>query len=258
MTEKWKDIFIIITLGVIAVLATSWLIDILLIDGLNVDKGFLGSVLGGIIGTLGVIGTTYFLIEANNKAAIHSADLQDKQIREREYTMFVLKQIEEVQNLLDSCSRLINKDAKLIQMVAETYQDSRDFRQNNLSTIDDVNQEIKIILLDRDAKFIEHYKALEREEHELRFEIIEKIENIRNKSFFIPDINNELNEVEEIINTNLKYVQDHYTGASADTELAKDFFINFRTAYHEKEYILKEKLKEHSLTVRDIWIKPPN
>ena len=76
MKEKWKDIFITITLGVNAVLAFAWLIDILLIDGLKVDSSFLGSILGGIIGTLGVIGTTVLLINTQNKNHKEQIDVQ--------------------------------------------------------------------------------------------------------------------------------------------------------------------------------------
>lgn len=95
MTERWKDIFIMITLGVIAILATAYLIDILLIDGLSVDKSFLGSILGGGIGTVGVIATTYFLIEANKEQTLRAASMHDKTERDRYFLQLVITNSED-------------------------------------------------------------------------------------------------------------------------------------------------------------------
>lgn len=53
---------------VVLILGTSFVIDTIMIDGLNVDNGLIGSIVGGIIGMVGVIVTTYFIIEANQKS----------------------------------------------------------------------------------------------------------------------------------------------------------------------------------------------
>lgn len=135
MTERWKDIFIMITLGVIAILATSWLIDILLIDGLNVDKGFIGSVLGGIIGALGVIGTTYFLIEANKEQTLRAARMHDKTERDRYYLQLVIANSEdtlvrlsklkdklrEYKRLVSSANRPIGHSSKIVKRINQIY-----------------------------------------------------------------------------------------------------------------------------------------
>jgi len=100
MTDKFKSIFIGIIFFIVLISGTSYIIDTILIDGLKVDKGFLGSVLGGAIGTFGVIGTTYFIIEANKEATKIAADLQDKKERERIIMQFEINQVDESSRLL--------------------------------------------------------------------------------------------------------------------------------------------------------------
>lgn len=65
MSDKIKNIFIGIIFFVVLILGTSFVIDTILIDVLKVDNGLIGSIVGGIIGMVGVIVTTYFIIEAN-------------------------------------------------------------------------------------------------------------------------------------------------------------------------------------------------
>lgn len=65
MSDKWKDIFIIITLGIMAVLAGITLVDFLLVKTFKLDEaitiGFIGAILGGTISgglTLGGVSMT--------------------------------------------------------------------------------------------------------------------------------------------------------------------------------------------------------
>lgn len=163
MPERWKDIFIIITLGTVSILAGCWFIDVLLIDGLEVDNGFLGSVLGGVIGALGVVGTTYFLIEANNKATKDSAYLQDKQIREREYTTFILKQIEIANQILNQCTKLMYKDVNLMSLVAERLEDIGIYKKNNsMKNAENIDRVTENDILDRHNKLVESYTSLKK------------------------------------------------------------------------------------------------
>lgn len=109
MSEKTKDIFIGIIFFIVLMAGASFVIDTILIDGLKVDQGFIGSIIGGIIGALGVIITTYFIIEANKKTAKYATVLQDKKERERIVMQFEINQIDEASRLFIELDNYIYK-----------------------------------------------------------------------------------------------------------------------------------------------------
>ncbi len=258
MTERWKDIFICLILGVFGIFSMSWVTDVLLIDGLQVDKGFLGSILGGMIGTLGVIGTTFFLIEANKTSTKYVADLQDKQIRERDYAIFLIKQIEEVNQVLNQCTRLVYKDVNLMEMVGDALSDLKDFEIfNDIKNINQNDQETKIILLDRHNMFTEKYSVLKKEEAEVRFELIEYLGNLRTKIIFIPEIVKDIDDIEKVINSNAKEIIDFYKGNTSGETIPSALYKEFKNRYLQKERTLKSKLNFLAIDLLDDYKKTP-
>jgi len=165
--ERWKDIIIIIILGTVSILAGCWFIDVLLIDGLEVDKGFLGSVLGGIIGALGVVGTTYFLIEANKQETKDAADLQDDKEKKRFFVQLTISKSEDTLLKLGELNdRLIEykRFTSLALMDLRTYKlflynENRVFNNNNNAEQTD---EVKLEELKNNVykRFVESSKSI--------------------------------------------------------------------------------------------------
>lgn len=70
--------------------------------------GFWGSYIGGILGALGVIITTYFLIEADKENSREVAKLNDLTERDRINTTFLLNKNEELMKILSEIFELNN------------------------------------------------------------------------------------------------------------------------------------------------------
>ena len=72
MNDRWKDIFIIITLGALAVLSTITIIELFLVKTLRFDEtitiGFIGAILGGTLsGAITLIGVNKTIQENRRK-----------------------------------------------------------------------------------------------------------------------------------------------------------------------------------------------
>lgn len=80
-----------------------------MIDGLKVDNGLIGSIVGGIIGMVGVIVTTSFIIEANKKSVEDSLKKQDKQARDRDYIALILTKAEALKHEIIKSTQIYKK-----------------------------------------------------------------------------------------------------------------------------------------------------
>lgn len=80
-----------------------------MIDGLKVDNGLIGSIVGGIIGMVGVIVTTSFIIEANKKSVEDSLKKQDKQARDRDYIALILTKAEALNHEIIKSTQIYKK-----------------------------------------------------------------------------------------------------------------------------------------------------
>ncbi|MGA3601745.1 hypothetical protein [Lysinibacillus agricola] len=258
MSDRWKDIFILITLGTVAVLAGCWFIDVLLIDGLKVDKGFLGSILGGIIGALGVIGTTFFIIEANKDSTKYAADLQDRQVRERDYVILLIKQIEEVNQILNQCTESVFKNVNLMVMVADGLRGLKEFEINNdLKNLDLQDQETRVILIDRYYMFEERYKNLRKEEGEERYKILVYLRNLQAKTNFIPQITQDIADIDKVMNFNAKKILDYFKEIKPEEASPESLFEEYKTGYLEKEKLLRIKLNNIVIDLLAEYKKAP-
>ncbi|GEM_PF-4571234 len=84
----------------------------------NVDGwlGFWGSYLGGTMGTLGVIATTYFLIKHETEITNSSMVLEDKRKRDLMYLEIQMKKIEEItESILVTNSKWLDLHNTLIE-----------------------------------------------------------------------------------------------------------------------------------------------
>lgn len=105
MSNRLKDMLIGFIIFVLCFSSFSFFVDVILIDGLNVDVGFLGSVLGAIIGALVLGGTTYLIIESQRKENQKQIDTQNE---------INTKQIEFQKEITLEQVRLANENAKLL------------------------------------------------------------------------------------------------------------------------------------------------
>lgn len=101
MKERTKNVIIGIIFFIISISGFAFFVDVLLIDNLNVDISFLGSVIGALIGAAAVSGTTYLIIGEQRKITISQINAQkettikqvedsDKRDRERIYLKYIL------------------------------------------------------------------------------------------------------------------------------------------------------------------------
>lgn len=70
MSDKWKDIIIALILAILTISGMAYFVDIVLIDGLDIDQGFLGSIIGGVIGGLVAFGVAWLQVQNLRKEEI--------------------------------------------------------------------------------------------------------------------------------------------------------------------------------------------
>lgn len=76
MKDRTKDFILGIFVFIICVLAFSFVIDTLMIDGLSIDVSFLGSVVGSILGAIVLGATTFYIIDAQKKVNLEQIEAQ--------------------------------------------------------------------------------------------------------------------------------------------------------------------------------------
>lgn len=121
MNDRWKDIFIIITLGVLAVLSTITLIELFFVKTLKFDEtitiGFIGAILGGALsGAITLIGV--------NRTIQHAKHIAD---------------IERIPMILDNIERI--SEVIHHNYIKDNYEDDiADFSNNMAHDLSDVYQ----------------------------------------------------------------------------------------------------------------------
>ncbi|MGG2106938.1 hypothetical protein [Lysinibacillus pakistanensis] len=162
----------------------------------NVDGwlGFWGSYLGGTIGTMGVVATTYFIIEANKVATTDAAKLNDQTERERIHTTFLLNKNEVIVAIITELYELNNTRFNLLQKYVaysknmKTLKDNKKVLERN-KLIDDTDIIGKI---DKMRNSYEQYStnrsnALD-EETKIRGQIITLSAQLKTESMYFPNL----------------------------------------------------------------------
>lgn len=223
MTDKAKNIFIGIIFFIVLILGTAFLIDTLLIDGLGVDKGFLGSILGGAIGTLGVIGTTYFIIEANKKSVEDSIKKQDKQARDRDYTALILTKTEELNQEIIKSTQLYRKIMDILRIKVQLHRlvCSYEGRWSLKNENDGIYDKTKKDLIEVDLKF-----------KILRNEMTVCLNTLMVKNIYIETLSQQIQNYEYSVKQIIESISNDLVNLS-ENEL--DEFINLNDKYYNKD-----------------------
>lgn len=200
MNDKWKDIYIGFTLFVVLFMAMSYVVDILLIDGLSIDSSFLGSIIGGVIGAAGVVGTTYFLIEANKQATKNAAELNDQTERERIHNEFLLNKNEEIMNLLTELYELNNSRYNALhdyisiqRKIDKLISAKKEINQKEI-LYGVVNDAQLTLLRERYQRNINRREEILRKETVIRGKMISKLSNLQTKSIFLKNLEVEITD----------------------------------------------------------------
>ncbi len=173
---------------------------------------FWGSFLGGIVGMVAVVLTTYALIRNQNKQHLEllteqknsideAAELNDKKTREREHKLFLLNKNEELVELITNMTKLIKirneifrKIDNIGQEISNLTQQQKFFKDNHLVHGKEESVHEIILSLMKDKKLSTF------RESELLAEIEIEISKVR---ILYSHLDYEINEIESI-NTLLK------------------------------------------------------
>lgn len=188
-------IIILIVPGLLAVFMEFQLFGLAL-GGADGWLSYWGGYLGGIIGLIAVVLTTKFLISNQNKQHRElleqqkidiqtAADLNDKKERERVYQSFLVRQNEEVIEILIKLRGIIQGRVNLLLSIKHVYNDTQ--KLTNLIQNHAVGLE-KEILLSMNSKILERMTELDmlkNEETQIKTLLIEKLAEITLRVIYI-------------------------------------------------------------------------
>ena len=96
MSDRWKDIFIIITLGILAILSMITIVELFLVKTLNLDGNttvsFIGAILGGLLsGYITLLGVNKTLKHRDREVFLnnYSEKLMQMDVFEETYSKYV-------------------------------------------------------------------------------------------------------------------------------------------------------------------------
>ncbi|MFJ7646873.1 hypothetical protein ACIQ1H_04945 [Lysinibacillus sp. NPDC097279] len=186
----------------------------------NVDGwlGFWGSYLGGTIGTLGVIATTYFIIEANKVATKNAAELNDLIERNRIHTTFLLKKNEVIVNIIMELFELNSTRFNLLRKYVAYSKNMKTLKDNNKflerkKLIDNTDVSEKI---DKMSNSYQQYStnrniALD-EETKIRGQIITLSAQLKTESMYFPNLELDIDafrkEITKSLDTLFKAIEE--------------------------------------------------
>lgn len=231
MSDKIKNIFIGIIFFVVLILGTSFVIDTILIDGLKVDNGLIGSIVGGIIGMVGVIVTTYFIIEANKKSVEDSLKKQDKQARDRDYIALILTKAEELNHEIIKSTQIYKKImdnfriTKTHQILINTYEDRFSLKRKDDGIYDMAKRDL-----------VENNLKLEK----LRNELTVCLNTLIIKNIYIGILSDQINGYEHTVNRNIEIIINSLDSIGNLNELEETFRWQNKYYINDSNKLLKD------------------
>ncbi|MFJ7891313.1 hypothetical protein ACIQYL_25110 [Lysinibacillus xylanilyticus] len=213
---KALGIGIFLLLFIPVIIAVCMYIPLFSLSKGNVDGwlGFWGSFLGGILGAIGVIFTTYFIIKNNNKNVEDAAKMQDNRERDRHLSVFMLNKNEEA---IFALNELNFKVAELLKCFIDITKQSQQIE--------------KISIAESDKLHIanEKYNLLKDKEHSLRLEIMNKVNNLKSKTTYFDNILKKVLEFEGIMNAEKNEILNGIE--SKNYKYAKTMFDSLKSNY---------------------------
>ena len=156
---------------------------------------FFGSYLGGVFGMVGVIFTTYLIINNNKKNIEHSMQLEDKKIRDREVTIVLLNKSEEVAERLENFTGLLSRSVSLfirMSIYSTTIKDLDSLkRRADPSEVESIDNEIK--------RFKDVHEELSNQSISIRPLVIDSLNNAIAKSIYFNQIRNDIIAMKEFV-----------------------------------------------------------
>ncbi|MET3659641.1 hypothetical protein [Sporosarcina psychrophila] len=170
---------------------------------------FWGSYIGGMFGMIGVIITTYIIISNNKKNIEYSMELQDRQVRDRDATTFLLNKSEQVVELLDDANTLLSTSMSLFIRMAV----GREFIEMLASQMDS-GRSTKVDIESKISIQTAELNEMSEKSLSLRPLVIDRLNKAVAKSVFIDGVSDEIRDLIEFI---IKQ-EDIITDAMVDRE----------------------------------------
>ncbi|WP_312114325.1 hypothetical protein [Brevibacillus reuszeri] len=173
--------------------------------------GFWGSYIGGTLGALGVIITTYFLIEAEKQNSREVAKLNDQTERDRINTTFLLNKNEELMKILSDIFELNNSRYNWLSSYIRNTKEIRKCRSKNeelikLKIISGQNVDIKLQkikeeyndLFSKNSDILEH-------ETQIRSKIITLLANAQIITTYFNNLEIQVTQFKSKLSQSLRY-----------------------------------------------------
>lgn len=188
--------------------------------------GFWGSFIGGSLGAVGVIVTTYFLIEADKENSRKIAELNDQTERDRINTTFLLNKNEELMQVFSEIFELNSKRYNLLRSCVTVVGDIDScnlkrqelIRQKYLSE-KNIDIQLKKLKQKYDSLVSRRRELLENETN-VRGKIITLLASAQIKITYFNNLENDVSKFK----TELSYSLDYFYNLFEEGEISKTLY----------------------------------